>query len=88
MFVALYQEVNNYKMHGLEERGQTFSALGVTGEPEGGLLPWVSVPESRLSGGFRDVVVLPKVGQPVSLARAQTGHRKWFAKERKKDHTR
>lgn len=44
------------------------------GEPEVGLLPWVSVPESRLSGGFRDEPVLPAAGQPVSLAGAQTGH--------------
>lgn len=59
-----------------EEREQTLSALGVTGEPEGGLLPWVSVPESLLSGGFNVVLVLPKVGQPPSLARAQTRHSK------------
>lgn len=71
-------------MDGLEERGRTFSALGATGEPEGGLLPWVSVPESRLSGGFRVELVLPKVGQPVSLARAQTGHSERVAKEKKR----
>lgn len=56
----------------LKERALTFSTLGATGEPEGGLLPWVSVPESLLSGGFRDVLVLPTVGQPVSLATTQT----------------
>ncbi len=57
-----------------DERGLTFSAFGAMGEPEGGLLPWVSVPESRLSGGFREVLVLPTVGQPISLARTKTGH--------------
>lgn len=57
----------------------TFSELGVTGEPEGGLLPWVSVPESRLSGGFRPVLVLPTAGQPVSLAKAQRQHSKYAA---------
>lgn len=54
------------------------------GEPEGGLLPGLSAPESRLSGGFRVVLVLPKVGQPVSLARAQTGHSEWVAKVKKR----
>lgn len=68
-----------------KKKQQTFSALGATGEPEGGLLPWVSVPESLLSGGFRVVLVLPTVGQPASLAMAQTGHSKCVAKE-KKDH--
>ena len=64
------------------QQGRTFSALGVTGEPEVGLLPWVSVPESRLSGGFREVLVLPTVGQPVSLARKQTGHSQCVAEEK------
>lgn len=50
--------------------GRTFSALGAPGEPEGALLPWVSVPESLLSGGFRVALGLPRVGQPVSLAMA------------------
>lgn len=53
------------------------------GEPEGGLLPWISVPESLLSGGFRVVLVLPRVGQPVSLATAKTGRSKRVAKEEK-----
>lgn len=55
--------------------GQTLSALGVMGEPEGGLLPWPSLPESRLSGGFSVAPLLPSVGQPpppLSLAEAQT----------------
>lgn len=64
-----------------EERGRTFSALGATGEPEGGLLPLLSATEIRLSGGLRDVLVLPKVGQPVSLAGEQTGHSKCVAKD-------
>lgn len=62
--------------------GPTFSALGVIGEPEGGLLPWLSVPESRLSGGFRHVLVLPTVGHPVSLAEAQTGHSQYVAQKK------
>lgn len=61
----------------------TFSELGVTGEPEGELLPWVSVPESRLSGGFRLVLVLPTAGQAVSLAKAQRQHGKFTAMEKR-----
>jgi len=53
------------------------------GEPEGGLLPWVSVPESRLSGGFKVVLALPTVGQPVSLAGAERGQSKCVVKEQK-----
>lgn len=41
------------------------------GEPEGGLLPWVSVPESRLSGGFSVVLVLITAGQPGSFTVAE-----------------
>lgn len=61
----------------------TFSELGVTGEPEGGLLPWVSVPESRLSGGFKPVLGLPAGGQPVSLAKAQREHSKFATIEKR-----
>lgn len=53
------------------------------GEPEGGLFPWVSVPESRLSGGFRHVLVLPAAGQPVSLARSQRGYSQCVANKKK-----
>lgn len=70
-----------------KDRELTFSAFGAMGEPEGGLLPWVSVPESRLSGGFRHVLVLPTVGQPVSLARVQTGHSQCVAKEEREPMT-
>lgn len=70
-----------------KDRKLTFSAFGATGEPEGGLLPWVSVPESRLSGGFRHVLVLPTGGQPVSLARVQTGHSQCVAKEKQEPMT-
>lgn len=53
------------------------SAMGVLGDPGGGLLPWPSLPESRLSGGFSVAPLLPSVGQPPppppSLAEAQTG---------------
>lgn len=40
------------------------SATGVTGDPGGGLLPWLSLPESRLSGGFSVAPLWPRVGQP------------------------
>ena len=79
--MTLDQEVDNKNNRQIGEGGQTLSALGVTGEPEGGLLPWVSVPEFRLSGGFRVEFDLPKVGQPASLARAQTGHSEYVVKE-------
>lgn len=43
----------------------------------------MSVPESRLSGGFKPVLGLPAAGQPVSVAEAQREHSKFATVEKR-----
>lgn len=43
------------------------------GEPGGGIFPCVSGPDSGQSGGLREALPLPRVGQPASFAKGGEG---------------